>query len=215
MAVITFRKPEDGLEHYKLLIDLVTILQDVKNPEIANNVKEISKELTLAQELSEAKKKELHDAEEIIAQSGEFLEEFEKSKLDHEKKVVEDLSDIQSKKSSLDSDKAALAIEKENANKLVDKQKAEVEEKLAEATAKLDSAKTLQKETQDQLLELGNLRTEHKETAAEFEKNRDETIKDYAAKLLKYNNDIEKLAEERETFEAYKNKFYAVLKENA
>lgn len=215
MAVITFRKPEDGLEHYKLLTELVTILQDIKNPDTINTVKELSKELTAAQEISDSKKKELQDAEEIIAQSKEFIEDFEKDKADHAEKIAADLNEIQMKTRTLNSDISSFASEKEQMQKLVEKTKAESGEALTFATAQLEAAAKMQKETQQQILELGTQRTEHKKALAEFESNREETIKDFEAKTTKYEEDVNKLAEDREAFEVYKNKFYAILKENA
>lgn len=214
MAVISFRRPEDGLDYYKQALDLINVLQDiVKNPNAANSVRELSKELTAAQELSERQKQEARDAAEIIAQSKEFLEDFEQKKREHAAEVKFNNLDIENKRKQLEADIAAHENYKLSSKKVLDKQKNELEVQISLHKQNLEKANSRHSQAdlrEKKLLEEEKQLQKQKE---EFEKYKTQEESLLAVQKSALAEKREKLDADRATLEDRKKRLDALLKE--
>lgn len=214
MAVITFRKPEEGLDYYKQVIDLVTILRDLtNNPDVTNNIQELSDQVSTALELSEDKKKQLQEAQEIIAQSQEFLDEFERTKKEHSAKVLADLTEIKNTRDRLQNDIVLFSGEKASLLKQIEKSKSVSEEELAKAKKLNDSTVLQQKALEGDQKELESQKKDHENQVLEFEKSQIAKESSLAARLSDHEKNVQKLNDDRAAFELRKKKFDSFLKE--
>lgn len=210
MVGISFRSPQEGIDSYKQTIELITNI--AKNPsEALNSIKELSQQLNLANELSESRKQEACNAQEIIAQSKEFLEDFENAKNDHDKKVKSDLEEVAAAKSSLHSEMSSFVTTKLNTKKELDKIKSDAEEKLATATTLNLAATNLEKSAKSKLAEIASREEANAKAVAEFEKANNEAIAEHETRISQFNESADQLVKDREAFELYKNNILAAL----
>jgi hypothetical protein len=211
MAVVSFRRPEEALGHYKQIVE---ILQDlVGNPNAKTTIQNLSKEITSAYEISEAKKNEAFHAEEVLAQSKEFLEDFNKARADHELYVKSKGIEIENSHRKLTEREAALEAEKQNIIKLAEKGKKDAADQIAQAQKLLNEAKLRHTKAEElEKLTFGKLQS-HKDVVEEFEKDKEAALELIAQKEALHLTNIKKLEEDRKKFEARKQKFEAALKE--
>lgn len=214
MAIMSFRRPEEGLDYYKQSLDLIYVLQDIiKNPTAANAVKELSRELTISQELSESKKQIARDAEEIIAQSKEFLEDFEKQKNLHSDKVKIDLTEIENRRKVLQSEIQNFATEKANTQKTLEKMKSDAEEKHATAKQIHEEAKIRNAKAEKLESVHSAAVAEHATAVSDFEKAKVDVAAEFEAKQANHEKEVAKLKAAQAAFEIRKKRFDDALKE--
>lgn len=214
MAVVTFRKPEEGLDYYKHVIELVTMFQDiVRNPDISKTINSLAKQVHSSLELSEEKQKELIDAQEVLAQSKEFVDEFDKVKASHEAKVRKDLEYLEQKQNQLTGDIDANHKAKIAAQEAAIKAKTEVEKTLVVATTRLSEAKALENSLQELAKTLDADKKLHDKNVAAFETHKKELATEMQQKHEQHEQQVKVLHEDRAALEARKRKLDTLLKE--
>lgn len=214
MAVISFRTPQEGLDQVSKALDLMALVHEIAhNPDIGSTIEELSQKLAKAQELSDSKKQELLDAQEIITQSKEFIEDFEKSKKLHIANVKSELEDIGNKREALRSDIKSFADEKVVFQKSIDSIKKEVADKLVQVKQLSDDSKNRLVEAKKSEDSVALAKQEHETIVAEFEKNQEIEANKLTAAHALHEANVKKLAEDRAAFVLRKNKFEDLLRE--
>lgn len=213
MGVLTFRTPQEGLDQFQKATDLMSLIREIaSNPKVGETIQDLSKQLSNAQQMSDDKKKEVYEAEEVIAQSKDILDELATQKADQDKKFNSDMATIQQSLKNIELDKNAVAVEKANNQTILDKNNQETQKAVAEAkiaiadavAAKLE-AERLQKEMVEKEIQL-------QKDKAEFETIKSTTANEFAAKTKNLETSLAKLAEDQAAFEARKKRFEDVLK---
>lgn len=213
MAVISFRTPQEGLEQYQKAIDMMTLIHEIAhNPAVAGIISDLSGKLTAAQQLSDAKIKQASDAEELIAQSKEFLEEFEKTKSLHESEIRANRAEVDKNNQKLQNDQLSLASEKLNHAASVKKTKEELDAKFLQVNKIKEDAEKIQKEALLLKLNLSNEKLSHEEIVKEFEEFRNRAELELQGKFDSHDENTKKLEADRTEFEARKKKFEDALK---
>lgn len=214
MGVISFRAPQEGIEQLQKAVDLISLVKEIiHNPSVGETVKDLSQKLSDAQEMSEAKKKEVFEAEEIIAQSKEFIEEFTKEKITHQNEVRTNNTEIEVARRKLQEDIQAFATEK---SVLIEN----VRKNMEIAKDKLSQAATYNEQTTDKNNFLKRLQADfelaksaHESNVKDFEELKNQHSKEYQAKIDQWVLGVDKLANDRVDFEARKKRFEDALKQ--
>ena len=214
MALLTFRSPQEGLDHFSKAVDIVNMLKEViTHPDNVGQIQNLAKEVAKAHQLTEAQKKELFAAQETMAQANEFREDFEAEKKAHSLKIQSDQAEIIKANQKLLEDTRSLANEKATLLETAKKQKAEADAKLAAAVAAHDAAKKIQEEAKKaQDAHACNLE-QHSRTLAEFEKYKKANEDAFNSKLAAHEAEVKKLAADKAAFESRKKKFEAALRD--
>lgn len=216
MAVVSFRRPEEGLEYYKNALDVINVIQDIvknKGADASNAIDGLSKQIAAVQEMSEAKKKEAWQAEEIIAQSKEFLEDFAKQKSDHELYVKSCGLEIEESRKKLQREVESFSDDKKATLKFAEKSRQDAADQLAKVRILSEEAKA--RHAKAELLEKAAAQKlkEHNDSVVQFEKDKEDALKDLEARETQHAGNIKKLAEDRKAFEARKKRFDDALRE--
>lgn len=213
MGVISFRAPQEGLEQLQKAVDLIALIKEiVENPNVGKIVKDLSDELEEAQKLSDEKKKEVLEAQEIIIQSKEVLEDFEKQKAQQVIAVRNDLQEVTAARGSLESEQKQFASDKLNTQKFMDKMKSDAEEKLNLAKQIQDDVSNREKKLKDREIDISSREGAFEEALASFEDNKKLLDAQYASKMLAYQIEVSNLANERTAFDMYRKNIEAALK---
>lgn len=213
MAIHVFRPPVEGLEKVQSALDMIALIRQIAtDPNIGDVVDDLSQRVLNTHELTEAKKKQAADAEEIIAQAKEAADDLATAKKEHDTKVAGDLKGIEQARNDLDSDVAQFNKNKEITQKQLDNFKSATEEKLAlsqklsnEAIARHAKAEKLERD-------LADTTASHAQAVAQFEKDKVDAANDYAQKLEAHESNVRKLTENQQAFELRKKKFEDALK---
>jgi hypothetical protein len=214
MGVISFSRPQEGIDYYRQVIDLIGVISDiVKNPGSAGNeIDKLSKALIASQEISEAKKQQARDAEEIIAQAREAQEDLVQATAEHNAKIAADKMDYDNREKFLQARIDGHVVDKALSQKANEKAAQEAALKLAQAQKTLDDAKTHSANAQvldastAQKLKIyeASVITLEQEKAV-HEQNKMAAIEELAIKT-------QKLADATSAFETRKKKFEDALK---
>lgn len=214
MGVVTFRTPHEGIEQYHKAVDIISLIQEiVRNPKVGETVKDLSEKLLRTHELSEEKKHELFQADEMIAQAKEAKEDLEKDRLAHEKKANSDFAELENKRIQLTQETKLFYDDKINTKKLHEKIKLEAEEKFAQA-------KKLHEEAGNRHALAEKLEKAVFEKEKTYQANVEKLEKDRADAQIELDSlhtshaeNVRKLLEEKAIFDIRKKKFDALLKE--
>lgn len=183
MAVIS-RTPQQQVDIHSATLDLAqTIIEAIKNP---GAIKESARLLMEANSISEQKRKELEEAEAIIAKAKNAMNDVDAAKNLHEENVKKSLAQIAKENSDLDAYKLSLDSQKIKTENDITFQKSDIEKQIS-------FARNLRKEAEDN----------HKEADIRDTKNdaRESAISSREKKLDKREfdaNDRDKKLDERE-----------------
>ncbi len=212
MGVISFRVPQEGLDQFAKAVDLISLIREiVQNPNVGKTVDELSKKLSLAQELSQETKDEALAAQEIITQAHEATDELMKATAEHNLKIKNDLSDIETMRNALQTQQDKLAEDKLNSQKLADKAKQDSEERVANALRLQNEAKATQMANKDQEKLIADQLAKLEQDKADFANLQKAAQNDMDRKTAEYISNVEKLALDRSLFDLRKKKFEDAL----
>ncbi len=213
MGGTVFRSPQEGVDQFQKAVELISLIQQIAtDPKIKDTVQEISKSLVKTQEISEEKKKEALDAEEVIAQANEAIEDLQKSQSVHDKKVTQDLIDINNMRKVYEDDVAKLEKQRNEIQEQAKVDKAIAETKLEQAKKLSQDAISLQKELdekQKQIIKDWNSLAEEITALAQKKSDLDAT---FAEKEAVYQRKLAGLEADKATFDARVQKFSDALK---
>lgn len=212
MAGSTVRPPQEQLNQYQTAIEFISSIQEiVRNPDVHKNINKTSEALLAAQALSDTKRQELEAAEATISKSQQFLDKFEKQKLEQEEEVNAHYEKIAHQKEILKAQTEA--IQKENTAAKLEhlKMKQDAEDSLKAATKTLEEANL--KHTAAQKLEslIQKRETIHAENTKSFEMSRNDTLNNLNKKLTEHEANVQKFNEEYASFKVKKKKLEAAL----
>lgn len=211
MAVISFRTPQEGIEQYQKAVDLMALVYEIAHsPTIGKVIDDLSKQLLIIHDISEAKKKELFAAEETIAQAGEIDQEHTARELAIKKTSKE----VELSQKYLQNDLEAFAVEKLAVQEAARKVKLAAEEKLSQAAAQLAKAELLNGEIESATAQLADKKAEYKEIVARFKEAQDAADLEFNARVAQHEADMQALADDRAAFELRKKRVDDALKES-
>lgn len=210
---IMFRTPHEGAEQYQKGLDLISVIQDiVRNPNVQKTVDAISQSILDCHTLSEAKKKELIHAEEMILQGKEILEDITKQKKDHADKVSNDHSILDSKKKDHEDSVVKFNSEKEATEKNLADARNEVDQKLAAAQKLKDEAnEILSKAEQFKNVALAE-KALHVKSVKEFQEKQIAENAALVAKAAAHDQKVREFEHNVSSFESRKKRFEDALK---
>ncbi len=210
---IAFRTPHEGIEKYERALDLMKVIQDiVKNPDVHATIKSLSKEIVETHTLSDEKKKELIQAEEIIAQSKEFLEDFAKAKKNHADLVKEETAALEIARVSYEREMKKFQDERRNSQDNLEKQFKLADQKLEDAKQLVDSSKRKHQEIQDLKSATESSIIAHEKTVRQFLEDKKAAELELDAKVDAHENVVKKHNETVAAFELRKKRFEDALR---
>jgi DNA repair exonuclease SbcCD ATPase subunit len=108
MGVIAFRTPQEGLDKINEALGFLNLVYEVAHDKnMGKTIQDLTNQIIKAQEFSEEKKKEILDAQEVLAQAKEHVEDFSRNKRAHQEKVNLDLYEIKKGRDKLEADAKA------------------------------------------------------------------------------------------------------------
>lgn len=213
MGVIAFgRPPQEALEQIKQALDLVSIIHHIAtNPDMAETIDALSEKLVNAQELSEEKKKEVHAAEETLAQAREAKEDLAQEKRTHDAKTVAEWSDIKKARTDLENSQNnfnSATIRQREATTLAEleaNRKLEAATKLnSEGVARHAKAEQLERETKAKI-------EEHEQHVSDWNLDKAQQEAELNDKWNAHTAAMTKLAEDRKMIDSMRKKLEAAL----
>lgn len=213
MAVVSFRTPHEGIEKLETALGLMSLIREIAtNPSMGKTIEELSSKLTNAQQLSDAQKEEVFEAQETIARAKEALEDLEEAKRIHDQKVSTDIDSISQSKETLRLEAANFEADKI-------KMKNTLEKALAESNEKLDSAAEILKEANLQYTETKKLETalsdrenSYNELVADLEKSHLAKTLELDDAVAQHKKDVALFEEDQKKLELRKQRFEDALK---
>lgn len=213
MAISVTRPPHEQYDQYKKAIDMMFVIQEiVKNPNVAQTMKEISKSIIDCHTISEERKRELLDAEETLAQAREVQEDIAKAKKTHEDKVSEDLNKISDAQNNHKLEVAKFEAFRTSAQDSLEKHQKDADIKLDVANQVLGEAKAQHKETQDLKAGLEAAQKSHTQAVEQFEDDKAAALAEIDAKLAAHEEIKESHKANVTAFELRKKRFEDALK---
>lgn len=213
MGVLTFRTPQEGLDQFKNAVDLISIIRTIAtDTSVGETIDDLSQKLSNAQELSEAKKKSVFEAEETISQAKDAVEELDKIKKQHSEEIESDFQELDSKRKSLQDDLANFEKSKKELLQFSENSK-------KDSDLSLENSKKLNEETKLMTVQLqisqDQLQISKNDLAAkisEFEKMKVQILNELSQKRAALEVDLTKLTADQSAFELRKKKFEDALK---
>jgi hypothetical protein len=211
MGVISFRRPEEGIAQFSTAIDVIQEI--LRNPNVGSIAKQLTKEMQDSARITEDLQQQAQNAQEVIAQSKEFLEEFEAEKSKHAAQVKTDNDEIMIRRSQLENDLSAFIEGKTSYTEQLKKDKTSLEDKVAQAKKYNDSANIVLAKADQKEKELSILKNAHDAEVLKFAEDKQHAEIELNDNIQSHQAAVQKLENDRKAFELRKKKFEDALKE--
>lgn len=214
MGVIAFGRPQEGLEYYKNVLDLIRVMQDIlQNSDGASTtIDKLSKQLQLELTLSEDRKLEAVAAQEVIAQSKEAQEDLREAKAEHAARVKMELADLDKKYEAYQRSVDEMNAEKINNKKIMEKTSSDAFSALAQAQ-KLSAEAALRNNKAESVEKaMAAKQLEHEANLANFQEAKATHAQEIMIKHAEIDDKTANLEQNIKAFELRKKKFEDALK---